>query len=258
MVEFVGFMPYVARPVDLTELDTLEPWQATPIQSDPRGTGQFPNVEDVCRLAGKLSRDQRGQYACLKLMMSLSDYSFHFMELHPRRGRVDFIRQSSAPIDHIQWARAIVGAYGAIEELGLEVRAAPSRPSLVNGSWNPAVLADLESRLDDRGIDRSDRAAWAVRGSRRVIQRKSAERLFTPQRMPWARGMVIRDIAVEVVDAINVASWLRSSVAAHRTHELRARLSPVEVHNVQHLARRLLLESFGFWAARPDRGRRRK
>ena len=58
----------------------------------------------------------------------------------------------------------------------------------------------------------------------------------------------MRDVFVEVVDAIAHVSWLRSRVAAHRMDESLVKvLSQYEVANAQFLARRLLLEKMGFW-----------
>jgi len=51
-----------------------------------------------------------------------------------------------------------------------------------------------------------------------------------------------------VIDAINYASFLRSSIAAHKSDPNMLRvLSIYDVANVQFLARRLILETMGFW-----------
>ena len=55
------------------------------------------------------------------------------------------------------------------------------------------------------------------------------------------------DIYVKLIDAIAYASWLRSSVSAHRISRLSKSLTVYDVANIQHLARRLLLETLGFW-----------
>lgn len=59
----------------------------------------------------------------------------------------------------------------------------------------------------------------------------------------------MRDGQMHVSDGIAYASFLRSSIAAHGSGEknyLRV-LSVYDVANVQFLARRLLLESLGYW-----------
>jgi hypothetical protein len=145
------------------------------------------------------------------------------------------------------WARAIVGSYGAIEELGLEVRASKETPALLpNGEWNPVVLHNLKARLEKRRVNVAERITWTMRGSKRTIEKKLSGRLLQPTTEAWARGP-IRDMKVDLVDAINAASFLRSRVAAHRGSELRERLSPIDVHNCQMVARRLVMESFREW-----------
>jgi hypothetical protein len=55
------------------------------------------------------------------------------------------------------------------------------------------------------------------------------------------------DSEIPVIDAIAYAEWLRSGVASHAVNDLTPVLSPYDVINVQHVARRLLLETLGFW-----------
>lgn len=238
------FAPYCPVPLDEEEYDRLDPLQHEAIQQ--QGILQVASVEAACRFAAKLSRNLDGHYACLKLMLSYYDHSFHWSELHPDYGHRDFV-QSKSPFDHVVWARAIIAAYGAIEELGLEVRTKKGHPSVIDGRWEPSCLADLEGRLRKRGINLHDPQIWSVRGSRRTIQKMTADRLLSPQRASWSKGPHVRDVSAPLVDTINAASRLRSSVAAHRSQDLRRRLSPVDVHNVQMVARRLLIESFGEW-----------
>lgn len=239
-----AFAPYLPAPLDESESAGLDQLELQAIQE--RGILQMATVEAACRFAAKLSRDIDGHYACLKLLLSYADYSFHPSELHPEYGQRGFV-QSDAAFDHIVWARAITAAYGAVEELGLEVRTKKGQPSVIDGKWEPSCLEDLEGRLQKRGINLRDRQIWTVRGSRRAIQKLTAERLLSRQRASWSKGPHVRDVSAPLVDTINAASRLRSTVAAHRAQALRRRLSPVDVHNVQMVARRLLMESFGEW-----------
>jgi hypothetical protein len=239
-----GFAPYRAAPLDRSDLARLEPWERQAIEE--QGVLQMESVEAACRFAAKLSRDRDGHYACLKLMLSYCDYSFHPMELHPRYGHRGFV-QSQAAFNHIVWARAIVAAFGAIEEMRLSVRPQKGKPSVVDGKWEPNCLQDLEERLQKRGIDLRKRQVWTVRGGPRKMEQLVSARLLSRERASWSKGPHVRDVNVPLVDAINAASRLRSDAAAHRTQDLRSRLSPVDVHNVQMVARRLLLENFGEW-----------
>ena len=141
-------------------------------------------------------------------------------------------------------AHCIISAYSVIEELGLEVRASNQKPSVLNGKWNPIVLADLENRLKAAGIDLSDTFPWLLRVTRRKIEMKKSLPITKPA--SWAYGRV-RDHEVNITDAIAYASWLRSNVSSHTIKETTRRLTAYDVANVQHLARRLILESIGEW-----------
>ena len=66
------------------------------------------------------------------------------------------------------------------------------------------------------------------------------------KKAPWAYGNV-RDCEILLIDAINYVSWLRSKIASHKVDRDIKLLSVYDVDNAQHLARRLILESLGFW-----------
>jgi hypothetical protein len=218
------------------------------IQAGPRhrfmGTAGFPRA---CELAAKASRRQSAVYALAKFKVSVDLYSTYLLDLDPTH--TPTLERSTNPEDHIRACYAIVTAYAVIEELGFAVPAGPGRSSsMPDGSWNPAVRADLESVLKSGGVDIAEQFNWNVRGGRTRLEKRRPARLFrnaTPA--PWARWDV-RDLTVDVVDAIGHASWLRSNVAAHRTRPADVRLiSAYDVANTQWLARRLLLERLGFW-----------
>ena len=115
---------------------------------------------------------------------------------------------------------------------------------MIDGKWNPIVKSDLENRLNNSGVDLSERLLWLVRGKPNRIEVKRTPELKS--KMRWSTGKV-RDAEIEVIDAILYASWLRSKVSSHKTNKLTYSLSPYDVENIQHLARRLLLEALGYW-----------
>jgi hypothetical protein len=157
------------------------------------------------------------------------------------------IRKSLFPEDHIRMATAIVSAYAAVEELGLTIRASNQNPSRINGAWNPKVRNELEKRLTDAGVDLAEPSYWNLRSKRTRIEIKRAPEITQLAR--WAIKNVVRDGQMHVSDAIAYASFLRSTIAAHSSGDknyLRV-LSVYDVANVQFLARRLLLESLGYW-----------
>jgi hypothetical protein len=67
-----------------------------------------------------------------------------------------------------------------------------------------------------------------------------SQRLFASER-------IIRILRDAAIDAIRLASFLRSKVFSHKMKELASSLNSYDIENVKHLARRLLLETLGFW-----------
>jgi hypothetical protein len=179
------------------------------------------------------------------LWFSYRTCSFHWTDLHPNSGRKSDIEQD--PINHIVLANAIIRAFSAIEELNLHVVASHEKPIKVGGVWNSLVLKDLCSRLENAGVDTSKPFLWNLRNSPTRI-----EKAYPPpdgEPTPWTRFWV-RDRMVKITDAIHYAGILRSRVSAHRVSDRTRSLTLYDVDNVQSLARRLILESLGFWT--PD------
>jgi len=195
-----------------------------------------------CAVAAKASRRRSTVYAVAKYAFSLATFSIQAVDLEP--WRAPHLAVSSFPDDHVLFAHAIIAAYSVVEDLGLSLRASARTPSRIDGQWNPAVKRDLETRLRTAGIDLNESLLWTVRGPRRRIEKKRP--LPDGDAAPWA-GQLVRDAGIPVVDAIAYAEWLRSAVAAHGVKDLTPALSPYDVINVQHVARRLLLEKLGFW-----------
>ena len=202
----------------------------------------------ACAIAAKASRRRRWVYAIAKYKFSLELYSVHHMDMQPSYHI--YHRVSAHPDDHVLFSHAILSAFGAIEDLGLNVPAGPGRPSRIGGAWNPTVLADLQARLRDHGIDPAEELLWTVRGPVRRIEKS---RPLPPGTSPsWAGGPV-RDRKVALVDAIAYSDYLRDWAAAHVVNPLTRSLSPYDVVNVQHVARFLLLASLGFRVWLPRR-----
>jgi hypothetical protein len=200
-------------------------------------------IPTACQVAAKASRRKRWSYAITKYLFSVQLHSLPSVDLDPFRaphfGVSPFLE------NHVAYGYAILAAYSALEDLGLEVRASADKPSRTGGGhWNPDVKADLEGRLTQAGINLDEPILWAIRGPVRKLDRK---RIVTPLELAsWARGSV-RDCEIAVVDAISHTSWLRDRVVAHAFTDLTKGLNSYDVTNVQRLLRRLLLESLGFW-----------
>lgn len=200
------------------------------------------SIVRACSLASRAGRRRSRLYALGILHRSMELHSNDPMQLDP--ASAGHVPLSPNTADHIRFAYAIVTAYAVLEQLGLEVRASQNNPSFINGAWNPRVRADLERRLDQAGVDLRNTAVWHLRGPRTRVEK--ARGIRAVRRANWAWGTV-RDIEVDVVDAIAGASWLRSRVAAHRIGELARSLSIYDVANAQYLARRVFLEVMGFF-----------
>lgn len=202
-------------------------------------TADFPLA---CALAAKASHRRKWIYAVAKYKFSLSLYSVHHVDLEPWRS--PHLAISTFPGDHVMFSHAIISAYSTVEDLGLEIRASVNKPSRINGQWNPAVKQELEERLEKEHIDLRETILWTVRGPKRRIEKKRP--IPVVKQAPWSKW-IVRDSELHITDAIAYADWLRDRVASHSVKDLTKLLSPYDVVNVQHLARRLLLESLGFW-----------
>ena len=209
-----------------------------------RGSGaSSSNMQAACQIAAKASYRNARVHAIFKLLWSYRLYSTWWVDLDPDLSG-EILPKGQTPEEQVAFAHAIVLAYAAIEELGLEVRTSSDRPSRPDGKWNPEVRAELERRLAKSNIKISAPTLWNLRGRRTRLEQDRPT--YPVGRAAWSGGLV-RDQQVHICDAIADVSWLRSWVAAHKSGELVKLLSPYDVDNAQHLARRLILESMGFW-----------
>jgi hypothetical protein len=167
-----------------------------------------------------------------------------FIDLDPSHSPRLFGIQSD-PTYHVYLANSVTLAYSAIEELGLEIRASQKNPSkMPGGTWNPNVKAELERRLQKSGINISGRQVWTLRGPKtRIEKMRPPPSVGKPS---WARGNV-RDVNIRLIDALALASWLRSWTTTHRFTKTARSLTVYDAHNVQSLARYLILDKLGFW-----------
>ena len=214
---------------------------------------QYLSMCDIalaCALAAKASTNSKYAYAISKYNFSMRLYSVFSVDLEPHRS--PHLSLSPFADDHVMFSHAIMAAYSAVEDLGLDIRASAKNPSRIGGKWNPVVLADVDERLRQAKVNTGETILFSLRGPPKRTERERP--LPAVKSAPWARGHV-RDVELSVVDAIAHASWLRSKTAAHRTNKMTRSLSPYDVVNVQHLARRLILESLGYWRLHERRAR---
>jgi hypothetical protein len=194
----------------------------------------------ACTLAAQASRHHSSAYAIHKLHLSYRSCNVSGIDLQPSPYKLYPVEND--PIAHVYIANAVTSAYSAIEELRLDVVVPQGKQSrMPDGSWNPEIKADLKRRLRGAHVDLSDTHIWTLRGPpTRIERRRPPKGVGKPK---WARGSV-RDIELPIIDAIAMASWLRSRISTHRFSSGAKSLTPYDAHNVQSLARRLILEKF--------------
>lgn len=240
-------------------LSHLYPGEHAPIQEVEEGEEEpgfppgtpvtTPTIPLACLIAARASTKLQYVYAIAKLRLSFETFSLPTIELDPHHS--DTVPKSPLAGDHVRLAFAIVMAYSCIEELGFAVNASSERPAKIAGQWNPDVKADLEARLQKGNVNLAEAFHWTLRGPRTLIEKRRVPEIA--QKAKWARYPV-RDGKMEVIDAINYVSFLRSKVSAHKADKRLVRvLSVYDVANAQYLSRRLLLEKMGYWRYWGDR-----
>lgn len=242
-----GWEPYQVVPVDKREMESLSPDHREALSAHrAKFYIETDGFLDAAQIACKLARRRPLRNAALKLLLSGYLIGVHYLDLRPGTHDAHAFR-SPNPIDWVWFSQSVFAAYGVIEELCLTPQATSTKPSLLpDGSWNPAVRNDLERRLGKIGIKPGDTLYWHARGRPRRLEKKALRRITTSKPARWARGEV-RDADILYIDAINIASYLRSNVSAHVGDV--SGLTAIDVANVQQLARLLLLHAvrFHFW-----------
>jgi len=205
------------------------------------------NVFYGCLLAKRAWRNPSVRYAMHKWRLSLDLDSFTPHSASPRQGQI-FPTHYPDDTYHVKAAFAVIAAFSAIEELGLEVRSSAKKPRFVGDAkdqWNPDVFEDIEKRLREIGIDPSEKFEWVVRGQQRTIENE-----FKPvlgKGSSWGNDDDVRDRTLSIVDAIHYSSLVRNFIAAHKFSKFVGELGPYDVFNVQSIARRLIMSSLGVW-----------
>jgi hypothetical protein len=197
----------------------------------------------ACMIAAKASFRNTYKYALAKYRLASQAHSVFWHDMDPFHA-TQHLGVSSYINDHVRFAFSIIASYSVIEELGLEIRATKDNPSAVNGKWNYFVKENLENRLIKAGVILDQKVLWNRRGKPTKIEK--AKRPPSKGKCTWSRGPYVRDCEIEVIDAINIASYYRSKVSSHKLSPLVASLNSYDVENVRNLARRLLLDRLGF------------
>ena len=202
------------------------------------------NLPISCIIAAKASQKNVYQYAIFKYLQSCRTKPLGARSLDPQSEWEPGKAVSKLPEDHVLYANAITLAYSVLEELSLDIRASSEVPSRIGGLLNPEVEKNLKERLTNARINLSESILWHLRDTPTRIER--VRKPPSLKKCEWT-GFKVRDVYLNIIEAIAYSSWLRSKISAHRLSKLAKSLTIYDVANVQHLARRLLLEVLGFW-----------
>jgi hypothetical protein len=214
------------------------------IMSGGGGTIGVYNLPISCLIAAKASQKLIYPYAIFKYLLSCRTVPLYSHALDPDSDWEPGKSISTLPGEHVLYSQAITSAYSSLEELSFNIYASPKNPSMVNGQWNPAVKHELQTRLKKGNINLSENILWHLRGTPTKIER--LRKPNSQNNCEWD-NLKVRDKYLDIIDAIGYASWLRSKVSAHKLSRLSRSLTIYDVANVQHLSRRLILETLGFW-----------
>lgn len=205
-------------------------------------------------MAAKASFRDTYMYAIHKLAYSMMTYSIPFIELDPMHGNIPKpnLGKPFTQSIRILMASAVIFAYSAIEELGLDVQATRDNPTKDrNDIWIQEKREEIKTRLEKAKINTAEKFVWDRRGRSTLLERKRIFQIDS-EKCSWSFGSCVRDEEIDLIDALDRASFLRSQVASHKfstkngkRNKLIKLLSPHDVSNVQHLARRLILERLG-------------
>ena len=233
--EFVPVFPKRAKTIDEIEKQ---------LWAGGGHTIAVSNLPVACLIAAKALKKNFFKYALFKNLLSCTVVPLGIRSLDPEGDWESGPAISQLPREHVFYADSIISSYSVLEELSFDIHASNKTPSKIDGHWNPKVKEDLEERLNKAGINLSEPILWHLRDTPTRIERERKPPSL--KRCEWARFRV-RDVYLDIIEAISYASWLRSRVSAHKFSTLARSLTIYEVANVQHLARRLLLETLGFW-----------
>jgi hypothetical protein len=115
----------------------------------------------------------------------------------------------------------------------------------VTAEWNPLVLEDIKKRLAEAGVNPEHKVYWILRGDESISETAIKPTLGTPA--PYSDSQVVRDLELTLPEALHFCSYIRNIMTAHKLREVSAYLGPYDVHNVQSVARLLILSKCGVW-----------
>lgn len=207
-----------------------------------------------CLIASKSFNNIGYIYMLKKYRFSLKLSSLSLHSLHPSHGDV-FSGYEDDYEFHVSGAYAFLSAYSIIEDLKVEIRSSKENKRTVKNNGldllNPKIIEDTLYRLKEKNIDGEELISFVVRGESQNLTSKVKPDIGTKSSFNVYND--VYDIDLTIVEAIHYCSYIRNYFLAHGFSEANSFLSPYDIHNVQMLARRILLTHFDYW-----QGERRK
>jgi hypothetical protein len=220
--------------------------------SSPLGTN---DIYPAGIMAARASFREKYVYAIQKLSFSMVTYSVPFIELDPRCGNLPLptVKNPYPASIRVRMADAIINAYSSIEELGLDIKIKEEERES-KGFLKEEKREKIVAELKNKKINIKEKVYWDKRGKNTIIDSKKRFAREENEKPEWYCPPHIRDEKIDLIDAIDRASFLRSCISSHKLSSQRGNrkklikiLSPYDVINVQILARRLLLEKLKLW-----------
>ncbi|NOW94760.1 hypothetical protein [Mucilaginibacter sp. SG564] len=149
---------------------------------------------------------------------------------------------------HVIASYAIICAFSIIEEIGLEIRSSATKQRFIkegaSSVWNPVIYNETDDRLKEVGLSASYNFPWVERGAETEVQKDIKPKFGAPA---YPGHPEIRDVNMELIEAIHRCSYIRNFIAAHKFKMLTQFISPYDVYNVQCVSRLLLVHKLGLW-----------
>lgn len=187
-------------------------------------------------------------YSIEKYEVSIGLDSFTPHSANPIYGQV-FDNFNPSYHYHVIASYAVICAFSIIEEIGLEIRSGAAKQRFIKegekSSWNPVIYNETDNRLKEIGLSASYNFHWVERGAETEVQRDVKPKFGLPV---YPDHLEIRDVNVELIEAIHRCSYIRNFIAAHKFQALTQFISPYDVYNVQSVSRLLLIHKLGLWS----------
>lgn len=206
----------------------------------------FDKMPLACLIASHASNGNF-QYALEKYKYSLHLDWFTSHSASPMYGKIFYTGEISNTL-HINSMYAFLCAYTIIEELGLDIRSSAKNPRFVSetNDWNNVVLDDIIKRLSDVKIRADDTISWLIRGKPSPLYDEIKPQFITKAEC-YNPDNDVFDLELKIYEAIHYCSYIRNYFLAHKTNNIVKYINLYDIHNIQELARRLLLSTLGVW-----------